>query len=340
MEYYFYYKDKKKIKPVEDPLKNKKAQEKLQNIYINKKDLIPEYFLKNWEKVALYDPQGDLERANSIIINVENGAYDLSNKLNDLLGKDWVKFTCSWFVFNALQKDLNEEREISKNTQDHPATFSPTMIETFINFFTKKGQRVLDPFVGIGSTLVACKRTGRIGYGVELNKKYYEICLKRVPEFKTTIFNENAENIKKLNFPEMDFCISSPPYWDVLNRSTRHFHKDRQIKGFDFKYSSSIEDLGNIADYNIFVNKLCNIYFDIYEIMKKGGYVVIIVKNVKKGGVMYPLAWDIAKALSKKFILKDERIWIQNEIGLAPYGYPYSWASNILHHYCIILQKS
>jgi hypothetical protein len=60
---------------------------------------------------------------------------------------------------------------------------------------------------------------------------------------------------------------------------------------------------------------------------------------VKKDGVLYPLAWDVAKKLSELYVLKDEKVWIQDKIGLAPYGYPYSWVSNILHHYCIILQK-
>ena len=60
---------------------------------------------------------------------------------------------------------------------------------------------------------------------------------------------------------------------------------------------------------------------------------------IKKGGKFYPLAWDIAKLLSHKYELKDEKIWIQDKVGLAPYGYPYSWTANILHHYCIILRK-
>jgi hypothetical protein len=65
----------------------------------------------------------------------------------------------------------------------------------------------------------------------------------------------------------------------------------------------------------------------------------VIVKNIKKEGKMYPLAWDIARLLSEKYELKDEKLWIQDKVGLAPYGYPSAWASNILHHYCLIFQK-
>ncbi len=339
MKHYFFYKDKKKVVPVLDRDKNHKAKKKLALIIKTKKDLIPDYFLDKWSEVALYNPGGDVEKANAILIDPENGAYDLSNPLNDMTGKDWVKFSCSWFIFNALAKDLKEEREISPNTQDHPATFSPTMIEGFVKFFTKKGDNVLDPFAGIGSTLVACKRTGRVGYGIELNKKYYELSLKRTPEFKTNIFNENANYIKKLNLPKMAFSISSPPYWNVLNRSTKDFKNNRTENGFDVNYSADAEDLGNIDDYELFLRKLSKIYFDIFDLLKYGGYLVIIVKNVKKEGKMYPLAWDLARILSEKYVLKDEKLWIQDKVGLAPYGYPSAWASNILHHYCLIFQK-
>jgi len=339
MKNYFYYKEKKHVTPVLDQEKNKLAKKKLDQILKTKKDLIPEHFLERWSEVALYNPGGNVENANAILINPEEGAYDLSNPLNELTGKEWVKFTCSWFIFNALQKDLKEEREISPNTQDHPATYSPTMIEDFVKFFTKKGENVLDPFCGIGSTLVACKRTGRIGYGIELNKKYYELSLKRTPEFKKNIFNENAENIKKLDLPKMAFSISSPPYWNVLNRSTKDFKTKRTKNGFDVNYSEHEEDLGNVENYEVFLERTAKIYFDIYDLLKDGGYLVVIVKNVKKEGTMYPLAWDLARILSKKYQLKDEKIWIQDKVGLAPYGYPAAWTSNILHHYCLIFQK-
>ena len=48
----------------------------------------------------------------------------------------------------------------------------------------KEGMNVLDPFVGIGSTLVAANRINRIGYGIELNEKYFKIDTGRVPKFK------------------------------------------------------------------------------------------------------------------------------------------------------------
>ncbi len=118
---------------------------------------------------------------------------DPRNKLNDLNGKEWIKFLKSWYVFDALKSDLDEEKAVTKNTKDHPATFSPTMISEFIKFFTKKNMVVLDPFVGIGTTLIACDRTNRKGIGVELNKKYVNIVKKRIRDKQKIIHGNSQE---------------------------------------------------------------------------------------------------------------------------------------------------
>jgi len=338
-QYYFYYKNsKREIVPYEDIDSNNRAKERLEQIFNETEDIPKEFFL-NKDKVKLYDPKGNVEKASSLILKPEDGAYHLKNKLNHLTGKEWTKFTCSWFIFNALPSDLKEERAVTKDTATHPATYSPTMVSDFIKFFTKEGQNVFDPFSGIGSTLVAARRTGRIGYGIELNKKYYDIILKRVPEFKDNIFNDDCRNMDKLNLPKIHYSISSPPYWDMLQRSTDGFIKDREGKKLDYKYSEAENDLGNINEYDQFIKEACNVYLKLYDFLEDGAYITIIVKNVKKGGKLYPLAWDMARELSKTYVLKDEKIWIQDKIGLSPYGYPYSWVSNILHHYCLILRK-
>ena len=185
MQNYFYSKPNRSIEPVIDKLINEKAKQILDIFYQNRIKLkIPLKFIENWEKVALYHPKGNLDKANSILIEPENGAYSLRNKINDLTGKEWIKFTCSWFIFNALKADIKQEKALDPNSETHPATYSPTMISDFISFFTKEGENVLDPFIGIGSTAEACKRTGRVAYGIELNAKYHSIAIRREKSLK------------------------------------------------------------------------------------------------------------------------------------------------------------
>ena len=115
--------------------------------------------------------------------------------------------------------------------------------------------------------------------------------------------------------------------------------KIRINKGLDTKYSKKKIDLGNVDDYEEFMTKLVDIYEQVFTILKPEKYLVIIVQNVIMKSVMIPFAWDLAIRLSKKFILKKEKIWCQDHKNLYPFGYPYSWVSNTHHHYCLVFQK-
>jgi len=77
------------------------------------------------------------------------------------------------------------------------------------------------------------------------------------------------------------------------------------------------------------------IYIQMKPFLKPRAYITIIVKNVKKGGKMYPLAWDLARRLDGTYTLKDEKIWCQDNIRLFPYGMGNAWVSNTFHHYCL-----
>lgn len=265
------------------------------------------------------------------------------NKLNDLSGKEWLKFQKSWFIHNPPPR--------KKNVLLHPAKYPETMVQEFIEFFTKKEMNVLDPMVGTGSTMISCIRSGRNGYGIELNPKYAEIAQKEVNQevaqltlFTThptiKIINGDANNVKDFELPQIDYCITSPPYWDMLRMRGADTQKERRdSEDLDVFYSDDPNDLGNIDDYDQFVDMLVGIYKKVYDVMRNKAYITIIVKNVKKKGKMYPLAWDLGKEVGKFFTLKDEKIWCQDNQALAPFGLGNAWVSNTFHHYCLNFRK-
>ena len=111
--------------------------------------------------------------------------------------------------------------------------------------------------------------------------------------------------------------------------------KRRADAALDVVYSDDPHDLGNIPDYEIFVEQLVRIYAGLKPFLRERAYLTIIVKNVKKGGKIYPLAWDLGKMLGEIYTLKDERIWCQDNQRLAPYGMGSAWVSNTFHHYCL-----
>ena len=97
----------------------------------------------------------------------ERGKLSPYNTLNDLTGKEWIKFTKSWFHHSPKARKENEVL--------HPAKYPESLVEEFINFFSRKGDWVFDPFLGTASTLVAAGDSERNGVGIEITKKYLKL---------------------------------------------------------------------------------------------------------------------------------------------------------------------
>ena len=261
------------------------------------------------------------------------------NKLNNLDPKSWLKFQKSWFIHNPPPR--------KKGVLVHPAKFPETMAQEFIEFFTKEGETVLDPMAGTGSTLIAALRSGRSSYGIELNPKYAEIAEQiieeerqllgnRVQALTSKVFNGDANRATQFEIPTIDYVLTSPPYWDMLHaRGAETQKKRRSADELDVFYSDNPNDVGNLHDYEEFLEKLVKIYAGLQPLLKERAYLTIIVKNVKKGGKIYPLAWDIGRELGQTYTLKDEKIWLQDNQRLAPYGMNSAWVSNTFHHYCL-----
>jgi DNA modification methylase len=267
----------------------------------------------------------------------------IKNRLNDLDPKTWLKFQKSWFVHNPPPR--------ARDVLRHPAKFPETLAKEFIEFFTKRGQVVLDPMAGTGSTLVAALQSGRHSYGIELNPTYAEIA-RQVVDAERAVLGESvaslaaeviqgdaadiADHVTAHQIQPIDYVVTSPPYWDMLHaRGAETQRKRRGSVSLDGVYSDDPDDLGNIADYEEFLERLSTIYRGLQPFLRPRAYLTIIVKNVKKGGRIYPLAWDLARNLGDTYTLKDERVWCQDDIRLAPYGLGNAWVSNTFHHYCL-----
>lgn len=264
------------------------------------------------------------------------------NKLNELTGKEWVKHTKSWFVADGTKK------QVTKDITEHPASYPPEVAKRFIRLFTKKGGVVLDPFAGCGSTLAAAHELGRKGVGIELSRKFFEGAFKRINTFERTnepplLFNEDARNVGRLVFPPADLVVTSPPYWDMLNHSRGNVittQKIREQRGLPVNYGNDEKDLGNISDYENYLDNMADIFKACSKRLKPKGYMVIIIQNVReKSGIMRPVAWDIASRVSRFMNMRQEMIWCQDRKRLGCWGYPYSYVSNLHHHYCLVFQK-
>ena len=102
-------------------------------------------------------------------------------------------------------------------------------------------------------------------------------------------------------------------------------------------------DIGNIKSYEEFIDTQAKIFDQVYDVLKDNGYLTIITNNVYFKGKLYPLAYDTAISLTKRgdksWILKDEKIWLQNDKSLIALGVNNAWVGNRHHQYCLIFRK-
>lgn len=270
----------------------------------------------------------------------EDGSAEGSRKrANDLDGKTWLRYSVS--VWSDIRKSPEEI------ALGHPAIFPVALASRLIEIFTNSEQRVIfDPFVGVGSALVAAKSLAKRGIGIELNPEFVEKAKSRFQQddFFTAsdegsfeIHCDDALNLQKYVVPDsVDLVITSPPYWDILSMKRSADYKEIR------DYGNESADLGKIGDYNEFLDLLKQVFNEVYQVMKAGAYCCVIVMDIRKKDKFYPFHSDIANFMQELgFIYDDIIIWDRRHEynNMRPLGYPSVFRVNKAHEFILIFQK-
>lgn len=244
----------------------------------------------------------------------------------------------------------------------HPATFSERDIERLIRLFTKPGQIVLDPFVGSGSTLLACAETDRIGIGIELIEQWAEVTTGRMEAAEIPFrVVEPAQAIDATGrgaqvlmhgdalaalatLPDecADFIVTSPPYWSILKKRGEKAARERVSKGLPTHYSESEADLGNVEDYEEFLARLGDIFLECGRVLRVKQYMCVIVCDFRHGPQFHLYHADIARTVEERdpsMQLKGMTVLVQDSKNLYPLGIPYCFIGNIHHQFVLVFQR-
>ena len=266
-----------------------------------------------------------------------------SRKANDLDGKTWLKNSIS--LWNDIHKTAEEV------SLKHPAMFPTQLVTRLIESFTKSDQTViLDPFSGIGSTVLAAEMMGKLGIGLEISAEYISKASAR-PALNPGMFSTqndvgagercfhhaDARALSQHVDPEsVDLVVTSPPYWDILLQNRSADYKDIR------NYGDSELDLGRISDYQEFIDALGTIFADVLTVLKPGSYCCVIVMDLRKGSKFFPLHADLAAKMQQiGFLFDDIIIWDRKQEynNLRPLGHPSVFRINKVHEYILIFQK-
>lgn len=223
--------------------------------------------------------------------------------------------------------------------ENHPARFIPQVPEKFIKLFSHKGETVLDPFCGSGTTNVVALQLKRSSIGIDVNRRSVEMTYERLRATARNLFADDEapthhrvvhgsclEVLPLIPAGTIDLIVTSPPYFDVVDYEDDH-----------------PEQWGNIHDYGEFLKRMEAAFAEMKRVLKPGGWMVVVTQDVFKSYAKCPIHADYIFICRDKlgFEVWSTQVYILNYStgGRLVYGYPSSYYPKNDHEFIVVFRK-
>lgn len=261
-------------------------------------------------------------------------------------------------ILNPVWNDLSSPR--NKYQLEHGAVYPVKLAERLIKMYSAEGDTVFDPFLGIGSTIIASHGLNRHGVGIELNSRFVNIAQQWLDEVQGLFLNDNHYKVinddcrnmlNHIRKEKIQLTVTSPPYADFIQKSLKDretVHKTSIIKHENNstvkQYSEHENDFGNLP-YKDFLKGIKGILKDNLEITKAGGYSCWVVKDYRdtKNKIPYiPFHSDLAVIGQEAgWLYQDLIVWDQTgQRRLVLLGYPSVFYVNQNCSFIVVFRKS
>ncbi len=182
------------------------------------------------------------------------------------------------------------------HTNEYRGNWSPYVPRNIILQYSSKGDTILDPFVGGGTTLIECWLLGRNGIGVDISphainltkqllKKMKEEAKKTkflLPNVKITVKKSDARNLRFIEDESIDLICTHPPYGNSLKYTIRESR-----------------DLSNIKNINEFYKELSKAGKEMFRVLKPNKYCALLIGDIRKNGKFIPLGFKTFEIFQK-----------------------------------------
>ncbi len=284
------------------------------------------------DKVELFDQDGR-----------SRGYYSGKNRLNELTGKEWVYWSKS--VINRPYPPSLQHALRSRHGGQKP----PELCADLIRLFTKSGGRVLDPFAGVGGTLLGASLCGRSAVGVEINPQwariYRQVCALEGLAEQRLIEGDSRQALPGLAAEGLsfDFLLTDVPYWrmDKARRSTGSFKRvgeaQRPRRASKLQAFNELEGPSGKEEW---LEGLQAVFGAALGLLEPRAYLAVFIGDMYHDGRFHFLSAELAGALEALGLtLKADLIWYDVSKSLHVYGYQYEYIPSMIHQSILVLRK-
>lgn len=291
-----------------------------------------------------------------------------ANTLNELPGDEWLYFTKS-LLTTAYPSELGHAER-----KAHGANKPPRLMARLIEFFSRGDELVLDPFAGVGGTLLgaAICRSPRRALGFELDPRWtgiYESVVAAAalaerdgagellrdlgdadpggprsfdPSGCRMVVGDAAVLLAELDEGSVDFVATDPPYNPQLRMTMSGGPLSEQFANRRTDYAmigDDPADLANSESYEVFLERMGGLFGQLRRVLRERAYMVVIVRDAYQEGRYRFVASDLAaRAAPNGLVAKGDLVWYQAGTRLRPYGYPKVFVPNIVHQHILVLR--
>lgn len=269
------------------------------------------------------------------------GFYSEHNRLNDLTGKEWLYWTRSVI---SRPYPLDYQHRLRRV---HGGQKPPKLCADLIRIFTKSGESVLDPFMGVGGVLLGAELAERDAVGVDINPEwiriYRRVCDLEGLSGRETHAGDAHTVLSSLSERRFQFVLTDVPYWqmETAPRSTGSFKRFGQAATerrptrlhphSDVRYDSK----------QGWLEAMRRIFVQAATLLETGRYLATFIGDMYVEGCYHCLSADLAGVLSSipDLVWKANLVWYDVAKALHLYGYQYAYIPSMLHQNILVFRK-